>query len=49
MANCLPFINYIIYSPLALKGHSEFHSVIFLHPTLDTVDKLYAFVFVSVP
>lgn len=49
MANCLPSTNYIIYSPLALKGHSEFHSGIFLHQTLGTVEKLYAFVFVSVP
>lgn len=48
-ANCLPFTTYIIYSPLALKGHSEFLRVIFPDNTLDTMKELNAFVFVSVP
>lgn len=38
-----------MYSPLALKAHYEFHLVIFLHQTFDTVEKSHAFVFVSVP
>lgn len=49
MANCLPFTNYLIYSPLASRRQSEFHSAIFLHNALDSVEKLSAFVFVSVP
>lgn len=49
MANCPQFTDYIIYSPLALKGHSELHLVIFLRGRIDTVAELYAFVFVSVP